>query len=78
VVILIGGSTDTWDEEEEHYNDVWVLDVARAAWKRMEPGPPLPAGENAWRDCRHAAYDEADNVVLWMPPYGDLWAYRYR
>ncbi|MBI4602517.1 MAG: amidohydrolase family protein [Planctomycetes bacterium] len=78
VVVLIGGSTDTWDEKEEYFNDVWVLETSRGTWRKMDPGPPLPEGRNAWRDCRHCAYDEADNAVLWMPPYGDLWAYRYR
>jgi hypothetical protein len=78
VVILIGGSTDTWDDHERYFNDVWVLTTGHATWTKMNPPPPLPKGHEAWRDCRQCAYDELDNVALWQPPNGHLWAYRYK
>ncbi|MEX0700978.1 MAG: hypothetical protein WD069_02675 [Planctomycetales bacterium] len=78
VVILVGGSTNTWDRDEEYFNDVWVLDTRKAAWTRMDPVGPLPTGRNAWRDNRHCDYDAEHNVVLWQPSGGNLWAYRYK
>jgi hypothetical protein len=78
VVIMIGGSTNTWESDEKYYNDVWVLETAKAVWTRMDPPKPWPTGGNAWRDNRSCAYDEADNAVLWMPNDGAVWAYRYR
>jgi hypothetical protein len=77
-VILIGGSSNTWDELEQWYNDVWTFDTATNTWSMARPQGSYPTGFNAWRDLRHCAYDAADNVVLWMPSYGNLWAYRYR
>lgn len=77
VVILVGGSTCTWGSDEKYYNDVWVLDTAKAVWTKMHPPAPHPAGNNS-RDNRCCAYDEADNVVLWLPRQGTVWAYRYK
>ena len=76
VVILTAGSTDTWDEDEAYFNDVWVLDTKRAAWTKMQPAGPKPDVHH--RDCRHCDYDPEHNVVLFMAPYGSLWAYRYK
>jgi hypothetical protein len=76
--ILVGGSTNTWEADEKYYNDVWILETAKAAWTRMDPAKPWPTGHNAWRDNRSCAYDEPDNVVLWMPNDGQVWAYRYK
>jgi hypothetical protein len=77
VVILVGGCKETWDDTEKYYNDVWVLDTAKSVWTKMNPPGPLPGGSTS-RDNRSCAYDEADNVVLWLPRRGNVWAYRYK
>ena len=77
VVVLVGGCVETWGSDEKYYNDVWVLDTAKAAWTKMNPPAPLPGGSTS-RDNRQCAYDEADNVILWQPRLGTVWAYRYQ
>lgn len=76
VVILVSGSTDTWDDKERCYNDVWILDTAKAAWTEMKPSGQLPVV--GARDCRHCAYDEKDNVVFYMNAASGVWAYKYK
>lgn len=74
VMVLVGGSSDTWDSREENLTDVWTYDVAANAWTRMEPAGPKPKGVR--RECRHCAYDPGNNVVLFLAD--SLWAYRYK
>lgn len=74
-ILLVGGSSNTWDSREEYFNDVWVYDAAKNTWTKMEPkGKPGVRG----RECRHCAYDPVDNVVLFQPASGSLWAYRWK
>jgi hypothetical protein len=75
VVLLVAGSSDTWDDKEEYRNDVWAFDPAADKWTEMKAagGPPVHD-----RECRHCAYDEADNAVLFLTAKAGLWAYRYK
>lgn len=75
-ILLIGGSSDTWDEREENFNDVWRYDVAKNTWTQLQPAGPKPLVRV--RECRHCAYDPTHNVVLFLTGKGSLWAYRYR
>lgn len=76
VVILVGGSTDTWDRDEKNYNDVWVLETKTGRWTKMDPPGKQPPVQV--RECRHCAYDSHHNVVLFLNNRGPLWAYQYR
>jgi hypothetical protein len=76
VAILIGGSDCTWDEKEKHFNDVWAFDPAKDSWTEMKPAGTPPAVRD--RECRHCAYDEKDNAVLFLTSSTGLWAYRYK
>jgi len=76
VVILIGGSSDTWDSREENLNDVWIYETARNTWTKMTPAGSKPTVRS--RECRHCAYDPVHNVVLFHNANGPLWAYRYK
>src|SRR5262249_10446072 len=76
VVILIAGSSNTWDSREEYWNDVWISDTAKNTWTKMEPTGPKPTVRA--RECRHCAYDAVHNVVLFHNANGSLWAYRYK
>lgn len=78
VVVLIGGSDNTWENDERYFNDVWIFETAKGAWTRMDPPKPWPKGNSAWRDNRSCAYVESENVVLWMPNAGSVWGYRYK
>ena len=73
-VILVGGSSDTWDRREENSNDVWVYGPAKEAWTKTEPKGPRPKVPR--REGRHCAYDPESNVVLFLNE--TLWAYRYK
>ncbi len=75
-IILVGGSSDTWDQFEENFNDVWVYDAVKNTWTKMQPGGRQPPVRT--RECRHCAYDPIHNVVLFLNGQGSLWAYRYR
>lgn len=76
MTILIGGSSDTWDQFEENFNDVWAYDAVKNSWTKMEPKGRKPLV--SVRECRHCAYDPHHNVVLFLTNRGTLWAYRYR
>lgn len=76
VVLLVGGSTDTWDDTEAYYNDVWVLDTVGGRWSKTKQAGSKP--NVSQRECRHCAYAAVDNVVLWLPAGERLWGYRYR
>lgn len=76
VVLLIGGSTDTWDSDEKYYNDVWKLDVRTGRWTEMKPQGERPTVSA--RECRSCAYDPIHNVVFFLNGRGPLWAYRYQ
>ncbi len=76
VVILVGGSTSTWDADEKTYGDVWILKTAEGKWTPAN-AKGGPSGRMA-RECRHCAYDEADNVVFFLNARTGCWAYRYR
>jgi hypothetical protein len=75
-IIMIGGSSDTWDDREVNFNDIWLYDTTKNTWAELHPTgrrPPVRV-----RDCRHCAYDPQHNVVLFLTNKGSLWAYRYR
>lgn len=77
VIILIGGSTDTWEDDETEYNDVWVLDTLNGRWTAMQAlkGPEIKVPH---RECRHCAYSEKANAVIFMNRSTGVWAYRYK
>ena len=74
VIILIGGSSDTWDQQEQNLTDVWIYDPAKNTWTATDPAGPKPKGKQ--RECRQCAYDPNANVVLFLSE--TLWAYRYK
>lgn len=75
-VILIGGSTDTWERDEKYFHDVWVLDNGAGRWQEMQPHGAPPDVRH--RECRHCAYAPEQNVVLFLNHAGSLAAYRYK
>ena len=76
VVILIAGSDCTWDDKEKYFNDVWAFDPEKDKWTEMKPAGALPKLQG--RECRHCAYDEKDNAVLFAAYGAGLWACRYK
>ena len=76
VVVLVAGCAETWDNDEKYYSDVWAFDPEKDQWTEMKPAGPAP--KNSTRECRHCAYDEKDNAVLFLTASTGLWAYRYK
>jgi hypothetical protein len=78
-ILLVGGSSDTWDKAEVQFNDVWRFDRANNAWVLLEPaGGVKPSDTIGAREARHCAYDPIHNVVLYLRRGGSLWAFRYK
>lgn len=78
-ILLIGGTSDTWDKAQVNFNDVWRYDRAQNAWTLVEPaGGVKPSDKIGQGEARHCAYDPVHNVVLYVRNQGTLWAFRYK
>jgi len=75
VAIMVGGSSSTWDELEQYYNDIWVYHADQNTWLKRNPPGQLPSSD---RDARQLAYGELENAVFYLPRTGHVWVYRYQ